>query len=160
MHTTQWVDWTGRPVTRKPDRLAASVTAAIFDDARRLLLMRRADNGFWGLPGGNIEIGESVTAATAREVREETGLIVRVGRLIGVYSDPLNHMIASYPNGALVHYVGLCFECTPVGGVLQGSVEGMEVAYFAPDALPGDVLLPHRLRIADALAARAEAFVR
>src|SRR5512133_2362847 len=104
-----WVDWTGAPVTRTPDRLGASVCACVFDAQGRLLLMHRADNAHWGLPGGNIEIGESVTQAAAREVLEETGLEIAVGRLVGVYSDPAVHTIATYPNGYMVHYVNLCF---------------------------------------------------
>src|SRR5689334_11794231 len=150
-----WVDWTGNPVTRKPDRITAGVSAAIFDDAGRLLMMHRTDNGFWGLPGGKMEIGESVTQAIQREVFEETGLDVSVGRLIGVYSDPAHYMIASYPGGDLVHYVNLCFLCTKTGGTLRGSDEGLELDFFAPDALPEKVLLSHRVRIADALANRA-----
>ncbi len=155
-----WTDWTGRPVTRRPDRIAASVSAAIFDDTGRLLLMHRADNGHWGLPGGNMEIGESAAQTAAREVFEETGLVVSVGRLIGVYSDPAGHMIASYPNGALVHYVNLCFLCAPQGGALRGSDEGEEVGFFAAGALPQPVLLSHLPRIQDALADQAAAFVR
>ena len=53
---------------------------------QNLLLMRRSDNGYWGLPGGFVELGESVTEATRREVFEETGWEVAVGALIGVYS--------------------------------------------------------------------------
>src|ERR1051325_4042675 len=53
-----------------------------------LLLQRRSDNGLWGLPGGGVEPGESVSAAIVREVREETGLDVTPVRLVGVYSAP------------------------------------------------------------------------
>jgi ADP-ribose pyrophosphatase YjhB (NUDIX family) len=158
--TSVLTDWTGAPVTRQPDRLGASVSACVFDASGRLLLMHRADNGHWGIPGGNIEIGESVTQAVAREVREETGLEIAVGRLVGVYSDPANHMIATYPSGVMVHYVNLCFAATVTGGTLGGSDEGEEVAFFAPDALPSPFLLSHRLRILDALATRAEPFIR
>jgi ADP-ribose pyrophosphatase YjhB (NUDIX family) len=155
-----WIDWTGAPVTRTPDRITAGVSAAVFDEHGRLLLMHRSDNNFWGLPGGKVEIGESVAQATAREVFEETGLDARVERLIGVYSDPANHMIASYPGGDLVHYVNLCFLCTRMGGELRGSDEGMELGFFAPDALPAPVLLSHTLRIRDALANQPAAFIR
>jgi ADP-ribose pyrophosphatase YjhB (NUDIX family) len=65
-----------------------SVSAVIFDRRRRLLLQQRSDGGQWGLPGGSVEIGESVSDAVVREVREETGLTVTPRRLVGVYSDP------------------------------------------------------------------------
>ena len=157
---TTWIDWTGSPVTRTPDRLGTSVSACVFDAQGRLLLMHRADNAHWCVPGGNMEIGESVTQATVREIFEETGLSISVGRLIGVYSDPANYMIASYPNGRIVHYVNLCFVGNVIGGTLRGSEEGQEVGFFAPDALPQPVLLPHLLRIQDALANSPIPFIR
>ena len=57
--------------------------------------MRRSDNGYWGLPGGFVALGESVTEAVCREVAEETGWSVEIGRLIGVYSDPV-HQVVDY----------------------------------------------------------------
>jgi len=63
-----------------------AVSAVIFDRRGRLLLQQRSDGGQWGLPGGSVEIGESVRSAIQREVREETGLTVAVRRMVGVYS--------------------------------------------------------------------------
>jgi ADP-ribose pyrophosphatase YjhB (NUDIX family) len=157
---TNWTDWTGAPVTRIPDRLGASVSACIFDAQGYLLLMHRADNAHWGIPGGNIEIGESVTQAVMREVAEETGLSIAVGRLIGVYSDPANYAIATYANDRIVHYVNLCFEGIIMGGELRGSEEGQEVKFFAPGALPQPLLLSHKQRIQDALANHLTPFIR
>ena len=71
--------------------------------------MQRSDNGCWGLPGGYVEPGETVVEATAREVMEETGYRVEVGRLIGVYSDPARQVV-EYPDGHRVQAVNLCFE--------------------------------------------------
>jgi len=61
-----------------PTELGLSVSAMVWR-AGELLLMRRSDNGFWGLPGGFVEIGESVAEAARREVGEETGWQVEVG---------------------------------------------------------------------------------
>jgi ADP-ribose pyrophosphatase YjhB (NUDIX family) len=72
----------------KARELRPGVAAVIPNGEGRILLQRRSDNGLWGLPGGSVEIGESVRDAILREVREETGLSVEVVRLIGVYSDP------------------------------------------------------------------------
>lgn len=126
----------------------------------RLLLHLRTDNGLWGLPGGGVEYGESVTTALQREVEEETGVRVEVGRLIGVYSDPSLHQIVTYPDGNVVHYVSLCFECTPGVGPLALSDETAGVAWFPPDALPRDLLPMHRVRIDDALAGTVAPCVR
>ncbi len=157
---TTFYDWTGQPVDRVPDRLSASATAVIFDAAGRVLMVRRADNGWWGIPGGHAEIGESIAQTAAREVFEETGLRVAVMRLIGLYSDPAGGCIAVYPNGAVVHFLNACFECRVEGGELRGSDEGEEVRYWAPGELPENTLVPHRIRIQDALARQASAFIR
>ncbi len=99
-----------------PHEVRLSVSAVVWRDGehRELLLMQRSDNSHWGLPGGYVEPGESIDRATAREVREETGVQVEVGRLIGVYSDPAIQVIA-YPDGRRVHAVNLCFEAEPIG---------------------------------------------
>ena len=135
------------------------VAAVIFQD-ERVLLQRRDDNRQWGLPGGSVEPGESVRTAVIREVHEETGLDVEPLRLIGVYSDPANHQIVTYPDGNVIHYVSSVFECAVRGGTLTCCEESLELAYFAPDALPADTLPISRIRIVDALTRRVEAFVR
>ena len=135
------------------------VAAVIFRDGA-VLLQRRDDNGKWGLPGGGVEPGESVAMAIAREVREETGLEVEPVRLIGVYSDPANHQIITYPDGNVIHYVSSVFECAIRGGALECGCESLELGFFAPDALPDDTLPISRIRIHDALARQVGAFVR
>lgn len=73
----------------KQGELRVGCSATIFDEKReKVLLTRRADNGRWCLPGGRMESGESAAEACEREVLEETGLTVRVTRLVGVYSNP------------------------------------------------------------------------
>lgn len=135
------------------------VAAVIFREGA-VLLQRRDDNGRWGLPGGGVEPGESVSAAVVREVREETGLEVAPLRLIGVYSAPENHQIMRYPDGNAIHYVSCCFECTIVGGTLACGDESLALEWFDPDALPEDVMPVARIRIRDALARQVGAFVR
>jgi hypothetical protein len=73
-----------------PEKIEAGVAGIIFDNKRRVLLMKRADNGLWGIPSGHVEPGETVEEAIIREIYEETGLKVKVNRLIGVYSDPVS----------------------------------------------------------------------
>ena len=136
-----------------------SVSAIIFDRRGYLLLQQRTDGGQWGLPGGSVEIGESITAAVQREVNEETGLRVSTRRLIGVYSDP-RLQVVRYPDGNVWHYVNVCFECAVRGGTLTTCDETLALRYFPPDRLPSPMYPNHRLRIRDARLRRAAAFVR
>ena len=136
-----------------------SVSAVIFDRRRRLLLQQRSDGGQWGLPGGSVEIGESVSAAVVREVREETGLTVAPRRLVGVYSEP-GLQVVRYPDGNVWHYINACFECVVRGGALATCDETLALDWFATDGLPAALLANHRIRIRDARARRAAAFVR
>lgn len=143
----------------KATQLRPSVAAVVRDGQGRILLQRRSDNGLWGLPGGSVEIGESVTQAIIREVREETGLSVRVDRLIGVYSDP-GFQVVRYPDGNVVHYVSSLFSCTILGGCLETCDETLALQFFDPAGLPQDLVPMHRIRIADALSGRDQAFIR
>lgn len=149
------------PDATKATALRVGASAMVRDAQGRVLLQRRADNGRWGLPGGSVEIGETVAAAVVREVQEETGLAVRVDRLVGVYSDPA-FQVVRYAGGNVVHYVSLFFACAITGGSLRtvADAETLELGFFDPSALPDDVLSLHRIRIQDAVAGRPEAFIR
>ena len=137
----------------------ASVSAVIFDRQGRLLLQQRSDGGQWGLPGGSVEIGESLREAVAREVREETGLTVSSGRLVGLYSSPA-FQIVRYPDGNAWHYVNVCFECRVRGGQLTTCDETLALAWVKPGRLPRTLLPNHRIRMRDARTRRAAPFVR
>ena len=141
-------------------QLRIGCAATIFDAAReRILLTRRTDNGRWCLPGGAVEAGESVEETCVREVREETGLEVRVTRLIGVYSSP--DFVVVYSDGNRWQIIALSFEAEVIGGELGLSDETTEFGYFTPDEIKQmDVMDNHVQRIADALAAQSQAFLR
>ncbi len=141
--------WIERDIS-KATAIRPSVSAVIRDGRGHVLLGRRADSREWGLPGGNVEIGESVVDAIRREVREETGLEVAAVRLVGVYSDPA-WQVVRYPDGRVVHYVTSLFECRATGGALATSPETLELGYFDPSALPDDTVPQHRMRIEDAV---------
>jgi ADP-ribose pyrophosphatase YjhB (NUDIX family) len=134
--------------------------SAIIVTPEGLLLQRRSDNGLWGLPGGGVEPGESVSEAVVREVREETGLEVAPVRLVGVYSAPAIGQIVTYPDGNVIHYVSASFECRIVGGVLACGHESLELGWFDPGALPAEMVEMHRVRVTDSLARQREPFVR
>jgi ADP-ribose pyrophosphatase YjhB (NUDIX family) len=141
-------------------QIRPGVSAVIVDEGGRMLLQQRTDNGRWGLPGGAVEFGESIVEALHREVREETGLAIEIGRLIGVYSHPDCHQITKYADGNVFHFVSTCFECRPTGGTLTLGDETSGLAWFAPPAWPPDLLPVHRIRIDDALARATSPFVR
>jgi 8-oxo-dGTP pyrophosphatase MutT (NUDIX family) len=137
----------------------SSVSAVIFDRRRRLLLQQRSDGGQWGLPGGSVEIGESVTQGVIREVREETGLTVVVRRVVGVYSEPALQVVR-YPDGNVWHYVNICFECAVRRGALTTCEETLALRWTPLAELPATLLANHRIRIRDARSRRAAAFIR
>jgi len=153
-------DSIGNPLPRLPKVIRPGTCAAVFNERGEILLQKRADNGFWSMPGGAVDPGESVEQGARREVWEETGLHVRVVRLVGVYSDPRNYMITQYPGGDIVHNVSLCFVCERVSGTLQLSHESTDIGYFPVDALPEPTMPSHRMRIRDVLAQQREPFIR
>ena len=106
-----------------------------------------------------MEPGESIAETCAREVWEETGLRVRVGRLIGLYTSP--DFVIEYADGNRFQIVGASFEARVVDGELGLSDETTEYGYFAPDEIERmDLMEHHRERIADALVGQVAAFVR
>lgn len=119
------------------------VNVAIFKDGK-VLLTRREDFLVWCLPGGSVDPNESVAEAARREVREETGLEVRLSRLVGMYSRP------EWSEGGS-HIV--LFAGEESGGALRPDPsEVIEAGYFDPAALPEPLLGGQRQRIADAAA--------
>ena len=88
--------------------------AVVRDPAGRLLLARRADTRNWELPGGKVEIGESVLDAVLREVAEETGVRIAVTGLAGVYTDPGHVMV--YSDGEVRQQFAMCLHATPISG--------------------------------------------
>jgi ADP-ribose pyrophosphatase YjhB (NUDIX family) len=130
----------------KANSLVPGASAIVADDQGRILMQRRSDNSRWALPGGVMDIGESIGDTVVREVREETGLEVVPEYIVGVYSDP-GHVFA-YSDGEVRQQFSICFACRLVGGEIQVSDESPEVAFFAPADLDQlDVHPSIRLRL-------------
>jgi 8-oxo-dGTP diphosphatase len=109
-----------------------------------VVLIRRGSEPFegqWALPGGFVEIGETVEEAAMREAAEETGLAVEISRLVGVYSDPNRD-----PRG---HNVSVAFLAQVLSGQMQAASDASEVDVLAPDSV--ELAFDHRQIIADAL---------
>lgn len=151
-------DSLGRPLEKMPDALRPGSNTVLINAANQVLLHRRRDNGAWALPGGAMEIGESIEACAVREMWEETGLHVRIKRLVGVYSDPANYCILRYPDGYAVHYLIVVYEVEQTGGELLISDESTELRWFDVDALPEGMMPSSRMRVLDTLQGRVEAF--
>ncbi|MFB7799321.1 NUDIX domain-containing protein [Isoptericola sp. NPDC056134] len=121
------------------------------DGATRVLLQQRGEpGGPWGLPGGALDLGETVAEAAVRETREETGLDVEPHALLGVFSGARPH---TYPNGDVVQSVVTVFVARALSGEL--TVDGAEtraLGWFALDALPEPLFGPH-VPMLDALVA-------
>ncbi|MFD1032678.1 MULTISPECIES: NUDIX domain-containing protein [Caryophanaceae] len=145
---------------RRIDDLTAGVAVIILNEEKQVLLQKRSDVKLWGIPSGHIEIGETVSEAAIREVKEETNLDVKIIKLIGVYSDPDSQVFA-YPNGRVVHFITTCFLAEITGGDLRcNSSESLEIKFFEPQNLPKDLLRMHPQWLKDALAERELAFIR
>ncbi|MFZ5857617.1 MAG: NUDIX domain-containing protein [Chloroflexota bacterium] len=138
-------------------KIRVGCSAAIFNKEGKVLLTRRRDNGQWCLPSGGMDAGESPSETAIREVLEETGLHVRVKRLVGVYSDP--NQLVMYQDGNKVQIVAIHFEAEVTGGTLGLSDETSDFGYFLLKEMEGlEMLGHHKRRIEDTLAGRAEAF--
>ena len=127
-----------RIVGRRPILLVAAGVIVQATDGT-VLLARRADDGLWALPGGALELGESLEDAARRELLEETGLATGDLRLLDVYSGA--EFFLEYPNGDQAYVVGATFLARDIDGRMA-QPDGHEVAqlqYFVPSALPSEM---------------------
>ncbi|WP_410567665.1 NUDIX hydrolase [Amycolatopsis sp. cmx-4-61] len=151
------IDYYNDPNAPKANSIAVAVSAFIQDDEGRILMIRRTDNDLYSIPGGQLELGETLAEAAVREVREETGIECEVTAVIGLYSDP-KHVIA-YDDGEVRQEFSICFRAAATGGTLQTSNESKEVAWVALGDLPHlNIHKSIALRIKHALSSRNEAF--
>ncbi len=92
------IDFHDDPDAPSANSIVPAINAAVTNDAGELLLIRRSDNDNWSLPGGGVELGESLTQAAVRETREESGIECEVTGLSGIYTNP-RHVILYTSNG-------------------------------------------------------------
>ena len=147
------------PRLGKEGKLRLGTSAIIFNSEGKFLLTKREDNGQWCLPGGAVESGESLAEACAREVLEETGMSVRMKRLVGVYSHP--DQLVVYKDGHKAYIVAIHFEAEVVGGEPGLSNETTDFGYFSLEESEGlEMLGRHRERILDTLENQPEAVIK
>ncbi|MFF9309683.1 NUDIX domain-containing protein [Streptomyces sp. NPDC014748] len=146
------------PEAPKPNSLVVAASAVVTDEQGRILLQRRRDNDLWALPGGGMEMHDSLPGAAVREVKEETGLDVEITGLVGTYTDP-RHVIA-YTDGEVRRQFNVCFMARITGGELAISDESTELRFVDPREL--DSLPMHhtqRLRLRHFLEHRPEPYL-
>jgi ADP-ribose pyrophosphatase YjhB (NUDIX family) len=152
------IDYYRDPKAPKANSLVPGASAIVVDDDGKVLLHRRRDNRRWALPGGVMDIGETIAQCAEREVREETGLMVKAYHLVGVYSDP-DHVFA-YSDGEVRQEFSVCFACKVLAGEVAKSDESLEVKFWHVQDLDRlDMHSSIRLRISHYLSSQAEAFI-
>ncbi|WP_410604026.1 NUDIX hydrolase [Amycolatopsis sp. lyj-90] len=130
------VDYYNDPNAPKANSIAVAVSAFIQDEEGRILMIRRTDNDLYSIPGGQLELGETLSQAAVREIREETGIECEVTGVVGLYSNP-SHVIA-YDDGEVRQEFSICFRARKIAGALRESSESKEVLW-APVSAIGDL---------------------
>ncbi len=122
------IDYHHDPAAPSANSMVPSVNVAVANDAGEVLLIRRSDNDNWALPGGAIDIGESLAQAAVRETREETGVDCEITGLVGIYTDP-GHVILYTSNGEVRQECSIVLTARPTGGQPTPSSETSEVRW-------------------------------
>jgi 8-oxo-dGTP pyrophosphatase MutT (NUDIX family) len=152
-------DYYHQPDAPKPNSLVPAASAVVIDEEGRIVLHKRSDNHLWSLPGGAMDVGESIEQTIIREVKEETGFDVIVLKCIGIYTDP-NHVI-EYSDGEVRQQFSICFACKIIGGEKTISSESTRVEMFTKEEIEKMNLHPaQRIRIQDFFANQERAFIR
>jgi len=128
----QRIDYYDDPDAPAANSLVPSVNVVVVNDAGQLLLIKRSDNDNWALPGGAIDLGESMTEAGVRETKEETGIECEVVGLVGIYTDP-RHVILYTSNGEVRQEFSIVLTAKPIGGEPTPSDESTFVRWVDPD---------------------------
>jgi ADP-ribose pyrophosphatase YjhB (NUDIX family) len=141
-------DYYHDPDAPPANSLVPGASAIVTDDHGCILMQRRTDSGNWALPGGTMDIGETLQHCAIREVREETGLDIEITGLLGIYTDP-QHVIA-YADGEVRQEFNITYLGGITGGTITVSDESTEVRFIDPtklDDIPVHDTVRLRLRL-------------
>jgi ADP-ribose pyrophosphatase YjhB (NUDIX family) len=148
------IDYYDDPNAPQANSLVPSVNVVVENDRGEILMIRRTDNDNWALPGGAIDLGESVTQAAIRETKEETGVEVEITGAVGIYSDP-KHVIHYTSNDEVRQEFSIVLTARPLSGSLRTSTESSEVRWWSTEKVRSKPLHSSMLkRISDFLADR------
>jgi ADP-ribose pyrophosphatase YjhB (NUDIX family) len=152
------IDYLNDPNAPPANSIVPSVTAIVTDPAGRVLMVHRTDNDLWSIPGGAMDLGESIADAAVREVKEETGVDVEVVGMVGIYTNP-RHVMA-YDDGEVRQQFSVCFTTRLLGGQLRPSSETSEVRFVDRADLDGLNVHPSiRLRVQHYLEGRSAPYI-
>jgi ADP-ribose pyrophosphatase YjhB (NUDIX family) len=149
------IDYYDDPSAPKANSLVPSVNVVVTNDAGDILMIKRSDNDNWAVPGGAIDLGESMVAAAIRETREETGIDCEVTGIVGIYTDP-KHVLLYTSNGEVRQEFSIVLTARPIGGEPTPSSESSEVRWIRRANVTGYQMdRSMQLRIGDYLEGRS-----
>ncbi|WP_433580011.1 NUDIX domain-containing protein [Nocardia brasiliensis] len=128
-------DYYRDPNAPTANSLVPGGSALVTDDHGAILMQRRGDSGNWSLPGGAMEIGETLEQCVIRETREETGLDIEITGLLGIYTDPLH--VIEYSDGEVRQEFAITYYGRVTGGQIQVSDESTAVRFISLTELDG-----------------------
>ena len=115
-----------------PRKLILNCAGALIIRDDKILFQRRTDNGKWGLIGGLLEMNETYEEAALREIREETGLVVRLDAFLGIFH---NHNMV-WSNGDAAHVISAMFIASIIHGKPRVDEESFELRFFSSEDIP------------------------
>jgi ADP-ribose pyrophosphatase YjhB (NUDIX family) len=129
------IDFYDDPQAPSATTVVPSANVIVVNDDGEILLIRRSDNGNWAIPGGAMDLGESLPDAAVRETAEEAGIDIEVIGLVGIYTDP-RHVILYTSNNEVRQEFSVVFVGRPIGGTLTTSDESTEVRWVHAKEIP------------------------
>jgi ADP-ribose pyrophosphatase YjhB (NUDIX family) len=129
------IDYLDDPNAPPANSLVPSVNVVVTNDDGHMLMICRTDNDNWSLPGGAIDLGESLIDAAVRETKEETGVDTEITGLVGIYTNP-RHVIEYTSDGEVRQEFSIVLTARPTGGATTPSNESSQVVWVAADKVP------------------------
>ncbi len=145
------IDWLNDPEAPPANSIVPSANVIVVNDQGEILMIQRSDNGNWAVPGGGMDLGESMPGCAIRETKEETGYDVEITGLVGIYTDP-NHRIEYTSDGEVRQEFSIVFTARPLAGEPTPNPEALNVDWFSPEQLA-------ELKIHDTMRKRIQQYI-